>query len=152
MCVLEVDTNRDLFTRHGLHMNPKGKEHMAKKIVMAIQGVLNEKKSDPIPMKNKEDLSTDNEGTEVKSTVVETEAKLKNPKKNKLPGNGPENKQTGLHHISRDRNSAERFNLDEDESTRNNSKVIIAHEQELEGKEEGANKDGMVIQEQAQGI
>jgi len=25
-------------------MNPKGKEHMAKKIVMAIQGVLNEKK------------------------------------------------------------------------------------------------------------
>jgi len=25
-------------------MNPKGKEHMAKKIVMAIQGMLNEKK------------------------------------------------------------------------------------------------------------
>jgi len=30
-CVLEVDTNRDLFTIHGLHMNPKGKENMAKK-------------------------------------------------------------------------------------------------------------------------
>jgi len=43
-CVLEVDTNRDLFARHGLHMNPKGKEHMANKIGMAIQGVLNKKK------------------------------------------------------------------------------------------------------------
>jgi len=50
------------------------------------------------------------------------------------------------------KNSAERFNLDEDESTRNNSKVIVAHEQEFEGIEEGANKDGMVIREQAQCI
>jgi len=151
-CVPEVDTNRDLFTRHGLHMNPKGKGHMAKKIVMEIQGMLNEKKSDPIPMKNKEDLRTDNEGTEVKTTVVETEAKLKNPKQNELPGNEPENKQTGLHHISSDWNSAERFNLDEDESTRDNSKVIVDHEQEFEGEEEGTNKDGIVIREQAQGI
>ena len=103
-------------------------------------------------MKNKEDLRTENEATEVKTTAVETETKLKNPKKNELPGNEPENKQTGLHHISRNRNSAERFNLDEDESTRNNSKMIVAHEQEFEGKEEGANKDGMVIREQAQGI
>jgi len=119
---------------------------------MAIQGVLDEKKSDPIPMKSKEDQRTDNEGTEVKTTVVKTEAKLKNPKKNELPGNEPENKQTGLHHISRDRNSVESFNLDEDESKRKNSKVIVAHEQGFEGEEEGANKDGMVIREQAQGI
>jgi len=150
-CVQEVDTNRDLFTRHGLHMNPKGKEHMAKKIVMAIQGMLNEKKSDPIPMKNKEDLRTDNEGTEAKTIAVEMEAKLKNPKKNELSDNEPENKQTGLHHISSDRNSAERFNLDEDKSTRDNSKVIVAHEQEFVGEEEGAYKDGIVIREQAQG-
>jgi len=133
-------------------MNPKGKEHMAKKIVMAIQGMLNEKKSDPIPMKNKEDLRTDNEGTEVKTTAVEMEAKLKNPKKNKLPDIEPENKQRGLHHTSSDRNSAERFNLDEDESTRDNSKMTVAREQEFEGEEEGANKYGIVIREQAQGI
>jgi len=31
-CVLEVDAERDLFTRHGLHMNLKGKEHIAYKI------------------------------------------------------------------------------------------------------------------------
>jgi len=30
--------------------------------------------------------------------------------------------------------------------------VIVVHEQEFEGEEEGANKDGMVIREQAQGI
>ena len=113
-CVLEVDSNRDLFTRHGLHMNQKGKEHMAKKIVMAIQVMLNEKKSDPIMMKNKEDLRTDNE---------------------------PEKKQTVLHHISSNRKSAERFNLVKDESTRNKRKVIVAHEQECDGEEEDANKD-----------
>ena len=76
-------------------------------------------------MKNKEDLRTDNE---------------------------PEKKQTGLHHFSSERKSAERFNLDKDESTRNNRKVIVAHEQECDGEEEDANKDGTVIQEQAQDI
>ena len=90
---------------------------------MAIQVMLNEKKSDPIMMKNKEDLRTDNE---------------------------PEKKQTGLHHISSERKSAERFNLDDDESTRNNRKVIMAHEQECDGEEqEDANKDRTVIREQA---
>ena len=48
-------------------------------------------------MKNKEYLRTDNEGTEVKFTAVETEAKLKNPKKKELPRNEPENELTGLH-------------------------------------------------------
>jgi len=94
-------------------MNQKGKEHMAKKLVMAVQVMLNEKKIDPIMMKNKEDLRTDNE---------------------------PEKKQTVLHHISSERKNAEIFNLDEDESTRNNRKVIAAHEQECDGEEEGANK------------
>jgi len=80
-------------------------------------------------MKNKENLRTDKEGTEV-TTAVEMEAKLKNPKKKALPDIEPENKQTGLHRTSSNRISAERFNLDEDKSTRDNSKVIVAHEQE----------------------
>jgi len=99
--------------------------HIFYKAVMAIQVMLNEKKSDPIMMKNKEDLRTDNE---------------------------PEKKQTGLYHISSERKSAERFNLDDDESTRNNRKVIVAHEQECDGEEEDANKDRTVIWEQAQVI
>jgi len=103
-------------------MNQKGKEHMAKKIVMAIQVMLNKKKSDPIMM-NKEDLRTDNE---------------------------PEKKQTGLHHNRSERKSAERFILDEDESIRNNRKLIVAHEQEYDGEDEDANKDRTVIREQAQ--
>ena len=51
---------------------------MAKKIVTAIQVMLNEKKSDQITMKNKEDLRTGNKGTEVEITAVKREAKLKN--------------------------------------------------------------------------
>jgi len=54
--------------------------------------------------------------------------------------------------ISSERKSAERFNLDEDESTRNNRKLIVAYEQECDGEEEDANKDGTVIREQAQDI
>lgn len=30
--IIEVDPQRDLYTRHGLHMNQNGKEHMAKKL------------------------------------------------------------------------------------------------------------------------
>ena len=48
--VIEVVSNRDLFTRHGLHKNRKGKEHMAKKIGEAIKVMLNEVKSDTIMM------------------------------------------------------------------------------------------------------
>jgi len=29
-CVIEVDANRDLFTRHSLHMNSKRKEQIAR--------------------------------------------------------------------------------------------------------------------------
>ena len=80
-CVIEVDSNRDLFTRHGLHMNSKGKEHMAKKILKEMKVMLNEKKSDPIMMKDKEDLRVDNEGTELETTTMAMETNLKNLKK-----------------------------------------------------------------------
>jgi len=68
--------------------------------------------------------------------------------------------------ISNDRNSEERFNLDEDESTGDNngdksdeekfrqinSKVIVSQELECDSEEEGVNKDEPVILEQTQDI
>jgi hypothetical protein len=77
-CVIEVDSNRELFTRHGLHMNSKGKEQIARKIVKTIKVMLNEKKSVPFMMKDKEDLGADNEGTEVETTTMEIDTNQKN--------------------------------------------------------------------------
>jgi len=67
--------------------------------------------------------------------------------------------------ICSDRNSKERFNLDEDKSTRDNngykndekfrqinSKVTVSQELECDGEEEGISKDETVILEQTQDI
>jgi lysophospholipase L1-like esterase len=35
--LLQIDSNRELFTTHGLHMNDKGKELAAKKIASTIK-------------------------------------------------------------------------------------------------------------------
>jgi hypothetical protein len=42
---------RDQFTEHGLHLNSKGKEQSAKKIVNTVKDILNEKEVDPITTK-----------------------------------------------------------------------------------------------------
>jgi len=79
---------------------------------------------------------------------------------------GGKNSHQGNKDISNDRNSEERFNLDEDESTRDNngdkndeemfrkinSKVIVSQELECDGEEEGVNNDENVILEQTQDI
>ena len=97
-CVIEVDSNRDLFTRHGLHMNSKRKEQTARKIVKTIKVTLKEEKRDPIMMKDKEDLRVNSEGTEVKTTTMEIETSLINLKKDMQPNNETENKQ--IHTLS----------------------------------------------------
>ena len=61
-CVLKVDTDRDLFTRHGLHMNLKGKEHVAYKIINTIKVMVNRKKSVPIKMKYNVRANNESEG------------------------------------------------------------------------------------------
>jgi len=48
--IVEVDSHRDYYTRHGLHLNRKGKELIAKKIALAIQDKLNMQKGTPIIM------------------------------------------------------------------------------------------------------
>jgi hypothetical protein len=45
-----LDSNRDYYTRHGLHLNRKGKDLIAKKIALAIQDQLNTQKCVPIIM------------------------------------------------------------------------------------------------------
>jgi len=46
--IVEVGPQRELYTRHGLHMNQNGKEQMAKKIVLTVKSVLHKEKLDPI--------------------------------------------------------------------------------------------------------
>ena len=48
--IVEVDSQRELFTRHGLHTNLNGKEQMVKKIVVTIKSMLQKKKINPIIM------------------------------------------------------------------------------------------------------
>jgi len=57
--------------------------------------MLNEKKSDPIMMKDKEDLGVDSEGAEAETSTVEIETNQKNLKKDMQSNNKSENKQTG---------------------------------------------------------
>ena len=50
---MEVDSNRDYYTRHGLHLKKNGKEQIARKIASAIQDKLNIKKCASIAMSHK---------------------------------------------------------------------------------------------------
>ena len=81
-CVLEVDTDRELYTRHGLHMNLKGKERIACKIAETIKDMINKKMSVPIRMKHKEDLGRENKETEGETITMETETNQEISKKN----------------------------------------------------------------------
>jgi len=47
--IIEVDPHRELYTYYGLHMNQKGKEQMAKTIVLVVKWFLY-KKINPIIM------------------------------------------------------------------------------------------------------
>ena len=77
--VIEVDLDRRGFTRHGQHMNAKGKELMAKKIVAAIRCTLKVYENMPISMKWKEDPSKQNQGLgEAKNEVGEERDPIKN--------------------------------------------------------------------------
>ena len=85
--VIEVDLNRDQFTRQSLYMNSKGKEQIPRKTVKTIKVMLKEEKRDPIMMKDKEDLMVNIEGTEVETSLI-------NLKKDRQSNNETENKQT----------------------------------------------------------
>ena len=60
--VIKVDLEKRGFTKHGQHINAKGKEFMAKRIAAAIKHILKVCKKTPISMKWKEDPSKENQG------------------------------------------------------------------------------------------
>jgi hypothetical protein len=49
--VIKIDLDRRGFTKHGQHMNAKGKEVMAKRIAVAIKYTLKICKKTPVSMK-----------------------------------------------------------------------------------------------------
>jgi hypothetical protein len=54
LSVVTVDSARDLFTRHGLHLNAQGKEHIASREVTVINDLFSINKSLPIVLKWKD--------------------------------------------------------------------------------------------------
>jgi len=62
MEVIKIDLDRRGFTRHGQHMNAKGKELLEKRIVATIKHTLKVCKKIPVNMKWKEDPSKENQG------------------------------------------------------------------------------------------
>jgi hypothetical protein len=58
--MIEVTSERELYTKHGQHLNSRGKETMANKIALSIENVL-KRKVDPINMKWQEDDRIDSQ-------------------------------------------------------------------------------------------
>ena len=72
--ILEMSTNRKLFTNHGLHLNGLGKEVLSKQIVSLTYAILDQKKDLPIFLSWNSDLShTDTLHQE--SVIVRTSAR-----------------------------------------------------------------------------
>jgi len=72
--VIELDTERELNTRHGLHMNQKGKEQRAIKVTNEVKDILCVKKLYLIKLKWKEEEVID--GVEVRGVDGESKGKL----------------------------------------------------------------------------
>jgi hypothetical protein len=62
MKLLETDLKREYFTKHGLHLNSFGKEHVALKLAAVVKSFFNQKKVSPICLQWKEDPTISHEG------------------------------------------------------------------------------------------
>jgi hypothetical protein len=61
--IIDVTSDRDHFTQHGLHLNSKGKEQAAKTIVSSIKQICKLQKKDPIKMSLKEEQKLEGANT-----------------------------------------------------------------------------------------
>lgn len=59
--IIEVNSERGQYSEHGLHLNSKGKDQLAKKIVNTVKDILKKTKVDPVIMKWKEQHVMDSE-------------------------------------------------------------------------------------------
>jgi hypothetical protein len=78
--LVNATSERNLFTRHGLHMNVRGKEAMSKKSAVIIHDIVDEcNKNDTIPMTWKDDsLKYSDEGRETDvNYLIENKNKIK---------------------------------------------------------------------------
>lgn len=77
-CIINVDTDRDIFTRHGLHLNLKGKEKMANTIVKEIEAMLNKGKSVHTHTERTEDSKSEKIEVEGETCTIESTPENKN--------------------------------------------------------------------------
>jgi lysophospholipase L1-like esterase len=55
--VIEVESAPELYTNHGMHLNGKGKEWMANKIMKIIKDIIKVKQLTPIEMKGRRGIT-----------------------------------------------------------------------------------------------
>jgi len=50
--ILGINLEREYFTKHGLHLNPSGKECMALRLAMVVKSFLNKERMSPITLQS----------------------------------------------------------------------------------------------------
>jgi len=134
--VLDVDSNRNYFTNHGFHLSGKGKTNVCMQLKVLVETPYTTYDRSPIPM---EWIPSRDEDTNME--YIEGSGNLDNSLSNNR-----------IRASSRSRRTPHNRRSDNTQSTRDNSKVCAALEPEYVDEEENANKEGIVIQEQAQDI
>jgi hypothetical protein len=73
--VIETSTNREVYTRHGLHMNRRGKEQTAGKIATVIRNILEVNKAKPVVQQWQQDENREKStvGAVLVSSVSDTD-------------------------------------------------------------------------------
>jgi hypothetical protein len=77
--VLEINPNREFFTLHGLHLNGRGKEKVAKQIAAQLSTILGKKVEGPISLGWKSDLTKG-----VSTTILENRSETLINKENEI--------------------------------------------------------------------
>ena len=83
--VIDVDTRRDLYTRHGLHLNGRGKEIVASQIVEEIERKLRKNATEAITMGYGEAIGLINERTAAQMEASSDEGAIRRSERSRRP-------------------------------------------------------------------